>query len=308
MGVEEMGKIYYNRRIEGIKIPGIIRNGSYFYTALSVYEDGTIDCWHAVDLKGFRRELERGWVVAQASGDKSFSVSGIGGFEIQEARWLYDKHSFYEHVLEVVKRLNPELKNLHEVSAEELIDRRYAFPAAPGIPFRKEGNFLQKVMEGCRQAAVYRKDGRLYLTELSVYTNKHFQIDLEGDRLFNLEEITNMIEQDVLYAYPAEGEWLYMPQLGEIKVRLLSRAIAKEERIKEMEQWCRRTAGEEDAAQLCRDAYHEYLEWPTEYKRERLKQLYLAVPEHERMYLGDMDSKDSDYRRIIYHPESKRQV
>ncbi len=245
-GLEEMGKIYYNRRIEGVNIPCIIRNGSYFYTALSVYEDGMIDCWHAVDLKGFRRELERGWVVAQASGDKSFSVSGIGGFE--------------------------------------------------------------QVMEGCRQAAVYCKDGRLYLTELSVFSNKHFQIDLEGDRLFNLEEITNMIEQDVLYAYPAEEEWLYMPQLGEIKVRLLSRAIVKEERIKEMEQWCRRTAGEEDAAQLCRDAYHEYLEWPTEYKRERLKQLYLAVPEHERMYLGDMDSKDSDYRRIIYHPESKRQV
>jgi len=26
------------------------------------------------------------------------------------------------------------------------------------------------------------------------------------------------------------------------------------------------------------------------------------------MYLGDMDSKDSDYRRILYYPDKKREV
>lgn len=302
------GTIYYSRRIEGVKIPAIIRNGSYFYTTLSVYEDGTVNCWHAVDLKGFKKELARRWVVAQAPDGQSFSAHGIGIFEIQEAGWIYDQDSFYEHVLEIVKQMNPGLKNLREVSAADRIDYRYAFPAAPGVPFRETGNFLKKIVDGCQQTAVYRREGRLCLTELSVYADRQFRIDLEPDRLFTLEEITDMIRRGELYAHPEEGEWLRMPGLGEVRVRPLSGAIAKEERIKEIEQWCRRTAGEEDAAKRCLDAYHDYLEWPTEDKRERLKQLYLAVPEHERMYLGDMDNKDSDYRRIIYHPEDKRQV
>ena len=42
--------------------------------------------------------------------------------------------------------------------------------------------------------------------------------------------------------------------------------------------------------------------------REVLRKAYEAVPESERMYLGDMDSKDSDYRRILYYPDKKREV
>ncbi len=42
--------------------------------------------------------------------------------------------------------------------------------------------------------------------------------------------------------------------------------------------------------------------------RERLRAAYEAVPEHQRLFLGDMDTKDGDYKRILYHPERKRQV
>ena len=302
-----MEKIYYSRRIEGVCIPGIIHNGDYFHMKLSVYEDGVIDCWHAVDLRGFREEIDKGWIVPRVPCSKTLSVHGIGRFEIQEASWIYDNDSFYEHVVDIVKQMNPDLKNLQEIS-QRRINERYTFPAAPGTPYREEGKFIKKTINGSQQTTVYRKDGRLCITELSVYEDKHFRIGLEDDRLFSLEEVTDMIKAGILYSYPAEGERLYMPDLGNVKVCLLTNPIAKGERIKEIEQWCVRTAGEDDAAQRCIMAYHDYLEWPTEQKRERLKQLYLAVPEHERMYLGDMDVKDSDYIRIIYHPQRKRQV
>lgn len=303
-----MEKIYYSRRIEGAYIPGIIHNGDYFHVQLSVYEDGVVDCWHAVDLKGFREEIDRGWVVPRVPCNKPFSVHGIGRFEIQEASWIYDNDSFYERVVDIVKQMNPDLKNLHEIQKNERINERYTFTAAPGIPYREEGKLIKKIIDGSRQMTVYRKDNRLYITGLSVYGDKHFRIGMEDNRLFSLEEITDMIKADILYSYPVGEEWLYMPDLGNVKVCLLTNPIAKEERIKEIEQWCVRTAGEDDAAQRCVMAYHDYLEWPTEQKRERLKQLYLAVPEHERMYLGDMDVKDSDYIRIIYHPQRKREV
>lgn len=303
-----MEQIYYSRRIKGLSIPCIIHNGNYFHTKLSVYEDGVIDCWRAVDLKGFRKEIDKGWVVLQVPCNQLFSIHGIGQFEIQEARWKYDNNRFYEHIVDIVKRMNPDLKNLHEIKKNERIDERYTFTAAPGTPYREEGKFLVNMMDGSQQATVYRKDDKLCITELTVYKDRHFRIGIEEDKLFRLEEITDMIQADILYSYPVEGEWLYMPDLGNVKVRLLTDPITKEERIKEIEQWYVRTAGEDDAAQRCIMAYHDYLEWPTEQKRERLKQLYLAVPEHERMYLGDMDVKDSDYMRIIYHPERKREV
>ena len=66
--------------------------------------------------------------------------------------------------------------------------------------------------------------------------------------------------------------------------------------------------GEEDSIDICRRAYHYYLEEPSEWAREKLRKAYEAVPEHQRMYLGDMDSRDSDYLRILYHPEQKREV
>ena len=46
---------------------------------------------------------------------------------------------------------------------------------------------------------------------------------------------------------------------------------------------------------------------PCDYTKEKLRKAYEAVPEHERMYLGDMDSKDWDYHRILYS-DKKREV
>lgn len=65
--------------------------------------------------------------------------------------------------------------------------------------------------------------------------------------------------------------------------------------------------GEETAHNKCVKAYHESLEYPSDLRRELLRKAYEAIPESERMFLGDMDSKDGDYRRILYHPE-KREV
>ncbi|MGW9530398.1 DUF7638 domain-containing protein [Paenibacillus terrae] len=66
--------------------------------------------------------------------------------------------------------------------------------------------------------------------------------------------------------------------------------------------------GGKTASEKCEDAYHAYLIYPSDYTRERLKEAYEQVPEHLRMYLGDMDNRDTDYIRIIYHPDEKREV
>ncbi len=50
-----------------------------------------------------------------------------------------------------------------------------------------------------------------------------------------------------------------------------------------------------------------YLVEPTDFYKEELRKAYEAVPEHERCYLGDMDTRDSDFRRILY-TNDKREV
>jgi len=62
-----------------------------------------------------------------------------------------------------------------------------------------------------------------------------------------------------------------------------------------------------DAHERCINAYHAYLVEPTDFYKEELRKAYEAVPEHERCYLGDMDTRDSDFRRILY-TNDKREV
>lgn len=64
-------------------------------------------------------------------------------------------------------------------------------------------------------------------------------------------------------------------------------------------------AGEADILNRCRQAHYDYLVHPGEATRAALRRAYEAVPLHRRMYLGDMDTRDSD---ILRHPESKREV
>lgn len=52
-----MQRIKRQKAIEGTRIPGIIKNGQYYYINLDVYEDGMINCWELVDIKGLEEKL-----------------------------------------------------------------------------------------------------------------------------------------------------------------------------------------------------------------------------------------------------------
>ncbi|MCB9871486.1 MAG: hypothetical protein H6837_16640 [Planctomycetes bacterium] len=52
-----------------------------------------------------------------------------------------------------------------------------------------------------------------------------------------------------------------------------------------------------------REAFQQYLEEPTLKAKDELQAAYEAVPEHHRMYVGDMDTKDIPVRMIIYGEE-----
>ncbi|WP_442944106.1 DUF7639 domain-containing protein [Nostoc sp.] len=51
---------------------------------------------------------------------------------------------------------------------------------------------------------------------------------------------------------------------------------------------------------MCRQALTQYKYELNEANKEYLRQAYDAVPKHCRIYLGDMDDKDLEYRSILY--------
>lgn len=46
-----MGNVYRKQLVEGVTIPAIIHNSSYFLIQMTVYEDGTVSCWRHLPMR-----------------------------------------------------------------------------------------------------------------------------------------------------------------------------------------------------------------------------------------------------------------
>ena len=58
--------------------------------------------------------------------------------------------------------------------------------------------------------------------------------------------------------------------------------------------------GQPSSIDICREAHQNYISNPTIENRKKLKISYENVPDHQKMYVGDMDMKDIEVRMIIY--------
>ncbi|MNI78157.1 hypothetical protein D3C73_1345070 [compost metagenome] len=123
-----------------------------------------------------------------------------------------------------------------------------------------------------------------------------------------MEELEELFRNGTFFTEVEPGTVVRLEGLGRVTLSAGFYESNHEEKYKELADLYRTLSGEANAKETCRRVYHEYLENPSEYGRKLLKEWYEKVPEHERMYLGSMDDKDSDYVRIIYYPEEKREV
>jgi hypothetical protein len=68
---------------------------------------------------------------------------------------------------------------------------------------------------------------------------------------------------------------------------------------KEVEDELRDLNGEPTSLDICRALWEQYKVEPSEIAKEQLSQAYEAVPKHMRQFLGSMDDKDSEIRKIL---------
>lgn len=303
-----MNRVYRRQLIEGVNIPAIIHNSSYFLIQMAVYADGIVSCWHKSDLQQFQQDLRRGWVTPAVPEGKSLSVHHLGSFAVLQARWTYNERKFYRHVQEIVRSLNPEMANIYQTTASETArwDKLRVRFTASATPCKEKPALGYDFWDGRGGYIFCRNQEGLHISPLTVYADKTVRVDALGDNYYNMEEIEQLFAKGTLAAEIKGEEWVRIEGLGELLLK--PDYLSAADKLGEIADDLARLTGEEDSLDICRRAYHYYLEEPSEWAREKLREAYEAVPEHCRIYLGDMDSRDSDYIRILYHPEIKRQV
>lgn len=301
-----MKNIYRYQRIEGKYIPGIIKNGNYFFTKVALYEDGVINCWEKVEFQDIKEVIEKDWLCCEIPNGKNISIFEVGDYIIKSAKWEYNKDTYYKSIIENIKELNPYIEEINKIVKKIPKEDYKKEMMVTSTPFKMEyKSKLYSWFDGDDSFIFYNFEGKLYLTTLIAYEDKTFKVGMLEEKYFSLEEIKEMFDKNILTTEVKDR--FFIKDFAEIEIESINYFVEKSQKFKEIEDMMKKVCGEETTLELCREAYFEYLADPCDYTKEKLRKAYEAVPEHERMYLGDMDSKDWDYRRILYS-NKKREV
>jgi hypothetical protein len=76
--------------------------------------------------------------------------------------------------------------------------------------------------------------------------------------------------------------------------------IKVEERVREAHDVLKQLNGEKSSIRKCANSFREYQSDPSPENLDRVRQAYEAVPEHLRLYCGDMDSQDRPIRDVLF--------
>nr|WP_237728658.1 hypothetical protein [Paenibacillus sp. OSY-SE] len=303
-----MHKISRKKTVEGTRIPGFIRNGQYFYINVDVYEDGMINCWELVDIAGLEGKLDINWLQPQVPVDENISIFGLGYYKVESAVWKYDKMSYLQYIKEKIKQMNPELSNLYVVTdaeKERLEKRRIAYSPRPK-EFYVKSELGYQTVEGGSFTVFFNHQDHNYLVNLVVYedgtiTIYHSDFTIQQ----RVEDMEALFDDGTLFTSCDAPTRIILDNFGEVTLTDAGYSVDGKEKLKELMDLYKEMNGEETTLEVCRNLYYQYLQYPDEDTKAALKVAYEAIPEHERVYLGDMDSRDTDYIRILYTDETR---
>jgi hypothetical protein len=307
---ESFPKIERTRVLQGRFVPGVINNGgSHFFINLQVFEDGLVDCWEMVDLELFKKKLNSGWVSPKIPNGKQLSIHHLGSWTVKNGEWLFDKESYFEHIKEVVKDLNPELKNLYNCfgTTTKKVGKTNVslLGMANGKPVRTEDpeNYFSQKHKGDSFHGFQKIDDLNYnLININVFADFRIQISgIEKPELVSIDEFTSLIKDGTISTEIPEDSTVHIYGFGKCTVGTCQYSANIEEKLSEINDIISQLNGDKTTSEICREVYEEYIENPTVRLKDLLKVAYENIPEHLRTYvLGDMDAKDIPVRMIIY--------
>ncbi|WP_437913229.1 hypothetical protein WME73_41780 [Sorangium sp. So ce302] len=300
-------RVSRTKTIDGIVTPAFIHNGpSFFFVDLPVFADGLVDCWELLDLALFRDRLRSGWVTPHPSDPAEVSVHGLAAWTTAGGRWELDADGLFERVLALVRQLNPRMENLHDChgrTVEMVGDVRVSILAmSQARPVRvvdPKRAFSERV-PGDRLSVLVH-DGEYHLASLRVFADGVVELGrLPSPEALDVAALRAMVEAGRIVGSVPEGARVHIHGLGSFVVQAEHYGTDPREQLREVSDLLDKLNGRPGSIARCRTAYETYLADPTVAHREALRAAYEAVPEHNRRYVGDMDTKDVGVRMILY--------
>lgn len=287
------------RLAHGIAIPAFIHNWSYHLTGIYAYADGAVDCWGFVDLPLFRRKVAEGWVAPRPPRGAWISIHNLGQVEVDAADWALTPEDLIRRVEEAVRELNSESAGLLDMEGSDVEVRngvRYAkLMVGDRKPYRVAGG--REVLG--EEVPVFLVEGDGYrLTRWLVYADRQAQVGY-GPVVAPFEAVAALFETGRLTTAVPAGAWVEVDGLGRFRAGEGDWNVEAVERVREARDLVEVANGSPGAIRRCIERHEAYQASPTDREREALRQAYGAVPEHLRMYCGDMDSKDGPIRQIL---------
>lgn len=300
--------------LEGFSIPGIIHNMQYHFIDLQVYSDGLISCWEMVDLSMFKDKLNKGWVVTSIPDGEAISIFSLGHWKIEKGEWQHTKETLYDYVHSLVKRLNPTLKNLYNYNGNnsKMVGKanvaKHFIPTPKPYYFDDPKSFFPNRINGEKFHFFYRNDdNKTYLAELSIYKSGNIEItNLPKKKIYKFEDLNDLAKNGILITDLKIGETVSILNLGSFKV-VSGSGVDIKSKLNELTDKFNELNGRENSIAKCARIFDEYKQNPTKKLRDELREAYEAVPEHQRIFVGTMDTKDYEVRQIIYGDNVKKE-
>jgi len=291
-----IGKTY------GRSISLFINNMQCHLTTVDVYEDGSIDCWGFVDRALFETKLDARWVVSGPAKDQPLSVFHFDAARISDGKWFQTRPSIVDEVDATIRSLNPGMEGLIDMQGADFELRGKVRTAKMGLSHKKAYRIADSTGEEilADNVPVLRFTNRgLELTRLFVFADGLLQIGPDGN-LFPLEELPSRYAEGEISNQASAGSLIQLPGLGQFRPTGLFGRISVHDRIGEIHDMLNKLNGESGVVRRCAQLFEEYMREPTSQTKDALRAAYEAVPEHLRTYCGDMNTRDTAIRKVLF--------
>lgn len=288
--------------MEGRAIPGIIKNGTHFYVSLMVYEDARVGCWNFEDFEHFKKDVHRGWVAISVPNGKALSIHGVGQWIINKGEWEHNTDSFIKMVKDLILEMNPNWENVYKHVPKKWKGIGVGESGTGCVFTKKEENPFENRISGEATTVFYQSEsGEYYVARLEMYSKESLFIHHIPEPFeLNLDKLKELIADKRVVTDPPIGSKVCLLDLGSCEIIKMDYCTKTDQKLLEIEGVLRELAGEESLISICKTAYDNYLKDPCLKTKAELKVAYENIPEHERMYVGDMDTKDVAVRMVIY--------
>lgn len=295
-----------SRSYKGFSFPGIIHNGNYFLTEISVYEDGLVDCWGMVDLKLFKKHVKSGWVKPAIPDGAELNIHHLGVVQVLNPNWERNPRQLVKYVNALVTELNPKRRNLFDMYGDATdhsgpVKQAKVMRQNQGPwQYEEPNSFLARTIVGKSKYLFMNHEGKTHLVSISIFQDDTVSISgLNNPQTMSFDEFAKLFEKDT-FVVPQTGQVLNIPGLVEFEAGEVFSFSEVRDHLGEFENMRREVNGQLSLERECARVFEEYNTNPTHDNLEALREAYEAVPNHLRQYCGDMDTKDIPIRIALY--------